>query len=125
MIRLRSARPYGNAFLDGGLAAAFGLHLQEAGGAVEVGPGADLVPPTPAPGRQQVAVPFGGIEVHGVVLEGPQSVHLENADAGVKRGQKLPGPQDGDDVLAVHPGLQCRRGVQLLQPHGRQVPEAR
>ena len=69
----------GDAFLDGGFAGTFGFDLQEAGCAVHVGPGADLVPATAAACGQQVAVQLRGVEVDGVVGEGPYAVHLQDA----------------------------------------------
>jgi hypothetical protein len=53
------AQVVGDPFLDGGLAGTFGLDLEEAHGAVQVGPGADLVAAAPAMGGQHVAVQVG------------------------------------------------------------------
>ncbi|CAH0217598.1 hypothetical protein SRABI26_02321 [Arthrobacter sp. Bi26] len=112
-----------NAVLDGGFAAAFRFHFQEAGGAVHVGPGADLEAPAPAPGRQHVAVQLWGVEVDGVVVKRPFSVHLQDSEVSVEGRQQLLALLGRDDVFAVYPGLQRRGGVQFLQPDCGQVPE--
>ena len=123
--RARSPRQVRDAFLDGGLAGAFGLDFQEADGAVHIGPRADLVAAAPAVGGQQVAVQAGGVEVDGVVGEARASVHFQDPGFGAERGQDLAGRCRRNQILAVNPGLQRGFRGQFFQSHGGKLAQLR
>jgi hypothetical protein len=115
----------GDAFLDGGRPRPLGFDLEETGAGVRVSPGADLVAAATAAGRQHVAVQLRGVEVHGVVGEGPEAAHFEDAGLASEGCQRLAGSRGGDHVLPVHPGLQGSFGVELLEADRRQCGQLR